>query len=43
MKDRQRILMSESEMKMARLRAEEIIYRYLPEEKGVSFHRWSQP
>ncbi len=26
--------MNESEMKMARLRAEEIIYRYLPEEKG---------
>ena len=34
MKDRQRILMSESEMKVAQLRADDIIYKYLPEEKG---------
>lgn len=34
MKDRQRILMSESEMKVAQIRADDIIYKYLPEEKG---------
>ena len=34
MRERQRILMNESEMKVAQLQADNIIYKYLPEESG---------
>ena len=34
MPERQRILMNESEMKVAQLRADEIIFKYLPPETG---------